>query len=118
MNPLRKIFLGLSRMPPALMLLIIIGLATLVTMMVTGRVSKLEAERELKRGNGTMSAVIVSTCKIPAQSEIKRSMIAKKRVQEVSIWQDSMTTIPNVVGRTSAKDIPANVQIREADLNY
>ena len=36
MNPLRALFLQLSRMPPALMLVLIIGLAVLITMTVTG----------------------------------------------------------------------------------
>ncbi len=54
MNPLRALFLSLSRMPPAVMLLIIIGLAVVVTMMVTGKVSESETKyaqqvEEMKR---------------------------------------------------------------------
>jgi len=40
MNPLRSIILSLSRMPPAVMLMIIIAMAVLVTMFVTGKESE------------------------------------------------------------------------------
>ena len=50
-NPLRALFLSLSRMPPAVMLLTIIGLAVVVTMMVTNQMTeekqKLDEQRSL-----------------------------------------------------------------------
>src|SRR5277367_122526 len=38
MNPLRALFLGLSRMPPALTLILIIGLAVVVSLMVANQI--------------------------------------------------------------------------------
>src|SRR6185437_214167 len=46
MNPFRSLFLSLSRMPPILMLFIILGLAVVVTMYVMGLVSSSQQEAE------------------------------------------------------------------------
>ena len=114
MNPLRALFLSLSRMPPALMLLIIIVLAVLVTMMVTGRVAQKEAELQQK----SLSPVIVARTIIPANQKIEKSMVMQQRSNEASIWGDAVTTIPNAVGRYTVNKIPAQAQIRETDLSY
>lgn len=121
MSSPRSIFKSLAQMPPALMLLIIIGLAVLVTMMVTGRMS--QEEQALKAESGeTMSSsesaapVIVSIDRIPGGSTITKQMVAQRRLAEKSIWEDAITTTPNAVGRVTKHSIPAYTQIREEDL--
>ncbi|MBZ0185251.1 MAG: hypothetical protein K8F91_03290 [Candidatus Obscuribacterales bacterium] len=115
MNPLRAFFLKLSKLPPALMLLIIIGLAVLVTMMVTGRMSQQEAELALRKEGGRSPVVVTSTV-VPAQTRLDKYMVEQTRLVEPQIWPDAITSVPTVVGRTTVHAIPANAQIREIDL--
>lgn len=118
MNPLRAAFLGISKMPPALMLLIIIGLAVLVTMMVTGEMAQdAEADGAAYSSDGARSPVIESTTTIPQGSTITKVMLKQHRVDEKNIWQDAITTMPTAVGRVAKHTIPARNQIRESDLN-
>lgn len=125
-NPLRVFFLSLSRMPPALMLLIIIGTAIVVTMMVTGRVSEAEREHNTQAveseltypdtASESKAPVMFSVHKIPEGTKIADGMIEQRRVAETMIFNDALTTKPNVVGRTVKHMIPAHSQIREVDL--
>ncbi|MCC7531417.1 MAG: hypothetical protein IT342_23140 [Candidatus Melainabacteria bacterium] len=115
-NPLRVIFLKLSTMPPALMLLIIIGLAVAVTMMVTGKVSKEEQRLTAGKPQASSAFVVMSDEAIPARTEISRTMIVQRRAAETEIWQDAITSKSNAIGRVTDKLIPAHTQIRESDL--
>ncbi len=114
MNPLRAFFLSLSGMPPAVMLLIIIGFAVLVTMMVTGKVSEQEAQMEA--AGASSRYVVMSSNAIPANTEIDKTMIVQRRAAGNEIWSDAITSRSNVIGRVTEKEIPAHTQIREADL--
>ncbi len=118
MSRVTVLLLALSRTPPALILLIIIGLAVLVTMMVTGTMSQQE---QMERGEApssisAMAPVIVSTDKIPEGSTITKQMVKQSRLSERTIWEDAITTAPNAVGRVTKHTIPAYNQIREEDL--
>ncbi|MEZ4544497.1 MAG: hypothetical protein R3C24_11410, partial [Cyanobacteriota/Melainabacteria group bacterium] len=97
MNPLRSLFLSLSRMPPALMLLIIIVLAVMVTMMVTGRMSQQEAELELKKRDleAKMSAkgkVVYAIKDIPEGQTIPSDALEEKEIEQSKIPQDALTS--------------------------
>ena len=115
-SPLRALFLSLSRMPPALMLLIIIGLAVLVTMMVNGRVSQREVMRAGEAKSGAYAAVVCTVHAIPAEQKIDKSMLSLRRLKEPAIFQDAQTSVPSVVGRRARNPIAKNAQVREMDL--
>lgn len=115
MNPLRAFFLTLSRMPPAVMLVIIIGLAVLTTMIVTGKVSQEEEKLQAERSSRT-EYVVMSVDEIPASTEIDKTMIVQRRAAEKDIWSDAIKSKSNAVGRVTDKTIPAHSQIRECDL--
>ncbi len=115
-NPLHAIFLKLAAMPPAVMLLVIIGSAVLVTMVVTGRVSEQEARLEATQSRPSSALVVMSAEAIPARTEIDKSMIVQRRAIETEIWQDAITAKANAIGRVTDKLIPAHTQIRESDL--
>lgn len=110
---LRSFFLGLSRMPPALMLLIIISMAIFVTMLVTGRMSRLEQERA---DSYSRKGVLVSTCRIEAGTRIDASMVRLSKVPVDRIFDDALSADDDVVDRIAYHTIPAREQIREADL--
>lgn len=114
MNPLRKLFLALSRMPPALMLLIIICLATMITMLVTGRVNERLAEQE-SRG---LATVVVARHSIPAHTKLKSSMLTSKHLKSDNIWKDAFKSKTEAVGKTTYNSIPARAQIRQADIDF
>lgn len=114
MNPIRAMFLSLSRMPPVVMLLIIIGMAVVVTMMITGKVNQQEAK--LQEQAGDAEYVVMSSKTIPAHTEIDKTMIVQRRAYSSEVWSDAIMQKSNAIGRTTDKLIPANCQIREADL--
>ena len=116
MNPLRVLFLKLSTMPPAVMLLVIIGLAVLVTMNVTAKVSEQEARLQGNQSGGSTAFVVMSDDPIPARTEIDKKMIVQRRAAETEIWRDAITSKSNAIGRVTDKLIPAHTQIRESDL--
>lgn len=126
MTPLRAVFLALSKMPPATMLLVIIGLAVLVTMMVTGHISQQEELYERKKAeqsssfadttSATKAPVMFSIDQIPEGTKISDAMIEQRRVAEPMIFNDALTTKANVIGRSTKHLIPAHNQIREIDL--
>lgn len=106
------------------MLLLIIGLALVTTMMVTGAVSEQEQRQQVAHAiaghnisrSDAQSPVIVASEPIASGTTITKRMIEQVRMPEKAIWQDAITTTPNAVNRTAQHDIPAYAQIREADL--
>ncbi len=127
-NPLRVIFLALSRMPPAQMLLIVIGIAVVITMLVTGKLSEVERQHNVQAqtldsemtysdtASESKAPVMFSVHKIPEGTKIADGMIEQRRVAETMIFNDALTTKPTAVGRTVKHMIPAHSQIREVDL--
>lgn len=115
MNPFRVFFLSLSRMPPVVMLLVIIGLAVVFTMTVTGKVIEQDRLLEAKQNTGSQY-VVMSVDLIPASTEIDKTMIVQRRTSKSDIWSDAIKTKQNAVGRVTENAIPANSQIRECDL--
>ncbi|MGD9684175.1 MAG: hypothetical protein AB7W16_23675 [Candidatus Obscuribacterales bacterium] len=97
--------------PPALMLLVIIFLAVFVTMAVTGRMSRMEADSSGPRGS-----VILTSVAVPSGTTIDKSMIEQARLSEVVLFQDAVTSMPAAVGRTTVHAIPIHAQVREIDL--
>ncbi len=112
-------------MPPAVMLLIVIGMAVLVTMMVTGKVSEEENLKSQQKADlaGTQDdsstsrkRAYYSATMIPQGSTIERKQIRERNVNELELWDDAVPDVTSIVGRKPKKDIPLNVQIRQGDL--
>lgn len=121
MNPLRALFLSLSRMPPALMLLIIIGLAVLVTMMVTGRVSQQQADFEAKKKDleAKMSAkgkVVYATKDIPEGQAIPTDALEEKEIEQSKIPMDALTSASLASGRVAKYGISQGQIVSQHDL--
>ena len=121
MNPLRALFLSLSRMPPALMLLIIIVLAVMVTMMVTGRMSQQEAELELKKRDleAKMSAkgkVVYAIKDIPEGQTIPSDALEEKEIEQSKIPQDALTSSSLAAGRVAKYGISQGQIVSQHDL--
>lgn len=121
MNPLRALFLSLSKMPPALMLLIIIGLSLAITISVTNTMSKEEStRREITTGsfdpNQKQKNVVYTLSYIPAGARIEQKQVTMRSMNELDIYDDAEVLMTDVVGATPTRAIPAHVQLRKSDL--
>jgi len=121
-NPIRSLFLSLSEVPPALMLLIIIGLAVVVTMSVTSKVSETESRMaasqrsEQSDQDGKMLKAVCARSFIPAGSRIEDKQIELEELSDLQVWQDAVTNTSEVIGHTAKHSIPKDAQLRRVDL--
>ncbi len=125
---MRNFFLSLSRMPPAVMLLIIIGLAVIVTMFVTGQAeheevlvassvgARTSAQTRVQSSNRPLKTAYFSTTYIPSGSAIESKQIESRQIDELELWSDAVQAPADVVGHISTHAIPLNAQVRQSDL--
>jgi pilus assembly protein CpaB len=113
MNPFRSLFLSLSRMPPILMLFIILGLAVVVTMYVMGIVnsSQEDARRAQQAAEqakqGVKSKVVYASKNIEEGEIIPAEALEEKDVDQNKAPIDAFTSANAVVGQQAAYPIPA-----------
>lgn len=121
MNPLRALFLSLSRMPPAVMLLIIIGLAVVVTMMVTGKVSEQEKtfqskQAELEQKMNAKGKVVYTIKDIPEGQTIPTEALEEREIENSKIPQDAITSASLAAGRVAKYGISTGQIVSQHDL--
>jgi len=121
MNPLRALFVSLSRMPPAVMLLIIIGLAVLVTMMVTGRMGESERlakeqEAALKAKYEQKSKIVYAVKDIPEGATISAADLEEKEELTSKVPPDALASSSLAVGRIAKYGIPQGAIVSARDL--
>ncbi|MBI4534582.1 MAG: Flp pilus assembly protein CpaB [Candidatus Melainabacteria bacterium] len=121
MNPLRALFLSLSRMPPAVMLLIIVGLAVMVTMMVTGKMG--ESERMAKEQEAALKAkyeakgtVVYATKDIPEGATISADALEEREELQSKISPDALVSSSMAVGRIAKYGLQAGQLLSSHDL--
>ncbi len=118
MNPFRSLFLSLSRMPPILMLFIILGLAVVVTMLVMGKMNegeqKLAQERAAHEALMSQKAKVVYSTKDIEEGEIiAQEALEEKEVEAAKAPVDAFSSTAGVVGGIAAYTIPANTIISQ-----
>lgn len=118
MNPFRSLFLSLSRMPPILMLFIILGLAVVVTMLVMGKMNEGEEKvRALKAANeeaaNQKSKVVYSTKDIEEGEMISREALEERDVEASKAPVDAFASASAVEGNIAAYTIPAGTIISQ-----
>jgi pilus assembly protein CpaB len=121
MNPLRALFLSLSRMPPAVMLLVIIGLAVVVTMMVTGKVSEQEKtfqakQAELETKMNQKGKVVYTIKDIPEGQTIPTEALEEREIEQSKIPQDALTSASLAAGRVAKYGISTGQIVSQHDL--
>lgn len=121
MNPFRALFLSLSRMPPALMLLIIIGLAVFVTYMVTGKLG--ESERAAKEQEAALKAkyevkgkVVYATKDIPEGVTISADALEEREELQSKVSPDALVSSSMAVGRIAKYPLQAGQLVSSHDL--
>ena len=125
MNPRRNF-----AVPPIVMLLIIIGLAVVVTRIVTGSVSEKEREYEAQKKLSGADAVvstkpvdaknartaIFTRTYIPAHTKIEEKQIEERQTDRLQVWDDAASATSDVIGHSVRHAIPEDAQIRQIDL--
>jgi len=112
MNPFRSLFLSLSRMPPILMLFIILGLAVVVTMYVMGIVNQsqeqLTRERQLQQEKASAKVKVVYAAKNIEEGEIiPQEALEERDCDANKAPVDAFTSVNAVVGQQAAYPVPA-----------
>ncbi|MBI2812234.1 MAG: Flp pilus assembly protein CpaB [Candidatus Melainabacteria bacterium] len=121
MNPLRALFMGISRMPPAFMLLTIIGLAVGVTFLVTDRLKKQEDDYRTKTDAMTAqmsakSTVVYSTRDIPEGQTIPSEALEERQIDQAKQPQDAIATSAMAAGRIAKYGIATGQIVSQHDL--
>ena len=130
MSNLRSIFLAISNMPPAVMLLIIIGLAITITTwtsslhesQIAANVHQSQTAEDSQSGATKISSdrphkkVVFTLSYLPANNVIESKQITVRDIDALEIWDDAELTTADVIGKIPTHSIPANIQIRKGDL--
>ncbi len=121
MNPLRALFLSLSRMPPALMLLIIVGLAVFVTYAVQSELGKSqraakEVEEALKAKYEQKSRVVYAIKAIPEGATISADSLEEREIDAGKAPQDALPSASMAVGRIAKYGIPDGQIVSQREL--
>jgi pilus assembly protein CpaB len=121
MNPLRALFLSLSRMPPAVMLLMLIGLAVLVTRRVTGKVSEQEKtfnakQAELETKMNQKGKVVYTIKDIPEGQTIPTEALEEREIEQAKIPQDAVASASLAAGRVAKYGIANGSIVSQHDL--
>lgn len=121
MNPLRALFLSLSRMPPAVMLLVIIGLAVVVAMMVTSKVSESEKtfearKHELESRANAKGRVVYTIKDIPEGQTIPSDALEEREIEQAKIPADAITSASLAAGRVAKFGISTGQIVSQHDL--
>jgi pilus assembly protein CpaB len=121
MNPLRALFVSLSRMPPAVMLVIIIVLAVVVTMMVQGQLG--EKERLAKEQEAALKAkyeqkgkIVYAVKDIPEGATISAADLEEKEELTSRIPPDALASSSLAIGRIAKYGIPTGNIVSARDL--
>jgi len=110
MNPFRSLFLSLSRMPPALMLIIILGLAVVVTMLVQSkfseseqRVAQMEKARDLEKNQ--KATIVKATKDIEKGTEITAEALEESQIEAGKVPEGAVTSKQEAQGNIAAYTI-------------
>jgi len=121
MNPLRAIFLRISRTPPAVLLILIIGMAVLVAMGVQDTLNKKEQALQNEHAAITArlnakSTVVYAIKDIAEGEKIPSEMLEERNVPADKQPQDALTSSTLAAGRIAKYGISAGQIVSQHDL--
>jgi pilus assembly protein CpaB len=121
MNPLRSVFLALSRTPPALMLTLIIGIATVVSLLVVNEENNRARNLNLtladihSRANAR-AKVVYAVKDVPEGSIIPAEALEEKEIELSRAPQDSVASTAMAAGRIAKFGMQAGQIVSTHDL--
>ncbi|MBS1994584.1 MAG: Flp pilus assembly protein CpaB [Cyanobacteria bacterium SZAS LIN-2] len=106
MNPLRTVLLSLSRIPPALMLTIIIGVAAVVSLVVVNEETKRTQAlnitiEDMQRHAQARTKVVYLTKDIPENATIPADALEEKDIEASRAPMDSVAAAAMAIGRVA-----------------
>ena len=121
MNPLRALFMGISRMPPAIMLAMIVGLAVGVTFLVTDRLKVQEDDYKNKtdamnRKMSAKSTVVYAIKDIPEGQTIPSEALEERQIEASKQPEDALSGSTLAAGRVSKYGISTGQIVSQHDL--
>ena len=122
MNPLRNLMIAISRIPPAIQLLTIIGIAVAVTMLVNGQLITKQKEYDDKMAevqnklNGVDGKVVMIARDIQEGSVISSSSLEEKSLNMNKVPPDAITSTSMAAGRVAKYSLMAGQILSQHDL--
>ena len=121
MNPLRSVFLALSRTPPALMLTLIIGIAAVVSLFVVNEENNRNKNLDLTisdmRSKANAKSKVVYIVKdIPEGSTIPADALEEKEIEMSRAPMDSVASSSMAAGRVAKFGMQAGQIVSTHDL--
>lgn len=122
MNPLRNLMIAISRIPPAIQLLTIIGIAVAVTLLVNGQLISKQKEYDDKMAevqnklNGVDGKVVMIAKDIQEGSVISSSSLEEKSLNMNKVPPDAITSTSMAAGRVAKYSLMAGQILSQHDL--
>jgi pilus assembly protein CpaB len=118
---MRSLFLSISRIPPAMMLLIIVGLASLITFQVSAYLNKKEAAyddelNKMKAAQAAKGKVVYAVRDIPEGTAIPMDYLEERELEVGKIPVDSISNASLAAGRVSKFGIMSGQLLSQHDL--
>ncbi len=121
MNSVRSLMIMISRIPPAMLLAIIVGIAGVTTMLVTGelernRLSYEKTKLDMDAKAKAMGTVVVALKDMPEGVTISSEFLEEKKIPEGKIPTDALSTAAMATGRVSKYGITQGQIVSQHDL--
>src|SRR5580700_3570951 len=113
MHPLRSVVLFFSKLPPLVLLVSVLGIATITTMLITGsindRMATYDAKtKELQSQLQAKGKVVFALKDIPEGQSIPSEAIEERECEQSKIPVDALTSASLAMGRVTKYGISTN----------
>lgn len=121
MNSVRSLMIFISRIPPAMLVAIIVGVAGVTAMLVSGEMERNRVEFEKSKANleaqqNAMGTVVVASRDIPEGKAIGADLLEEKKIPAGKIPTDAITSAAMAAGRLSKYGITQGQVVSQHDL--
>jgi len=121
MNSVRSLMILISRIPPAMLVAIIVGVAGVTAMLVSGEMERNRVEFEKSKANleaqrNAMGTVVVASRDIPEGKPIASDFLEEKKIPAGKIPTDAITSSAMAAGRLSKYGISQGQVVSQHDL--
>ena len=121
MNPLRSIFVQISRIPPAVLLMFIVGLAVVVSMCVNDAMTKKERALQdqadkMKASLKAKATVVYAIKDVPEGETISSEALQERPIELARVPQDAIASSTLAAGRVAKYGISSGQIVSQHDL--
>jgi Flp pilus assembly protein CpaB len=121
MDFFRKLFIKISRIPPTVLLAAIVGIAFVVTWMVTSKISTDEQsftakEKALNAKYTAKATVVYALRDVPEGETIPSDALEERQVEQSKCPEDALTSASLATGRVTKYGVSAGAIVSQHDL--